>query len=145
MYLDSLPAWKNPQGTFVMGGDACHPMLPYLAQGANSSLEDGAALGFLLGKAKSKDRVRDALQMYEMIRKERGEEIGRETFRQRDTLHLPDGPAQEARDFILISQLGAIDIKPDFPSRWNCPKVQAWLFGYDTYREAREAWERNPF
>ena len=36
----------------------------------------------MLGKAKTKERVRDALEMYERIRKERGEEIGRETFRQ---------------------------------------------------------------
>jgi hypothetical protein len=30
-------------------GDSCHPMLPYLAQGANSAIEDGAVLGLLLG------------------------------------------------------------------------------------------------
>ncbi|KAI9777405.1 MAG: hypothetical protein M1839_008918 [Geoglossum umbratile] len=145
LHLEPLPAWKNPQGTFVMAGDACHPMLPYLAQGANSSLEDGAVLGFLLGKASSKAQVKDALGMYERVRKARGEEIGRETFKQRDSLHLPDGPAQEARDVILLSQLGAAEIMPDFPCRWLCPKVQAWLFGYDAYKEAREAWEKNPF
>ena len=57
-------------------------MLPYLAQGANSSLEDGAVLGFLLGKASSKSQLKNALEMYERLRKARGEEIGRETFKQ---------------------------------------------------------------
>ncbi|KAI9767303.1 MAG: hypothetical protein M1840_005712 [Geoglossum simile] len=65
-----------------MAGDACHPMLPYLAQGANSSLEDGAVLGFLLGKASSKTQVKGALEIYETLRKARGEEIGKETFKQ---------------------------------------------------------------
>ncbi|KAL8832991.1 MAG: hypothetical protein Q9170_004590 [Blastenia crenularia] len=27
--------WTSKQGTFVMGGDSCHPILPYMAQGAN--------------------------------------------------------------------------------------------------------------
>jgi salicylate hydroxylase len=71
-----------PYRLTVFSGDACHPMLPYLAQGANSSLEDGAVLGFLLGKASSKAQVKDALGMYERVRKARGEEIGRETFKQ---------------------------------------------------------------
>ncbi|KAI9868237.1 MAG: hypothetical protein M1813_006982 [Trichoglossum hirsutum] len=128
-----------------MAGDSCHPMIPYLAQGANSSLEDGAVLGYLLGKASSKGQVKDALEMYQRLRKARGEAIVKESSRQRDSLHLPDGPAQEARDATLLSQLGASEIKPDFPIRWACPKVQAWLFGYDAYKEAREAWESDPF
>ena len=35
MYLQLDEPWSSEQGTFVMAGDACHPMLPYLAQGAN--------------------------------------------------------------------------------------------------------------
>jgi salicylate hydroxylase len=63
-------------------GDACHPMLPYLAQGANSSLEDGAVLGGLLGHMKSKSQLPAILRLYETLRKERGEAIVRETFKQ---------------------------------------------------------------
>jgi 2-polyprenyl-6-methoxyphenol hydroxylase-like FAD-dependent oxidoreductase len=57
-------------------------MLPYLAQGANSSLEDGAVLGELLGKMTDKVQLPDVLRMYERLRKERGEAIVRETFKQ---------------------------------------------------------------
>jgi salicylate hydroxylase len=57
-------------------------MLPYLAQGANSSLEDGAVLGGLLGKLTNKAQLPDALRMYEQLRKERGEAIVQETFKQ---------------------------------------------------------------
>ena len=57
-------------------------MLPYLAQGANSSLEDSAVLGELLGKISSKEQLPHALRMYENLRKRRGEAIVRETFKQ---------------------------------------------------------------
>lgn len=63
-------------------GDACHPMLPYLAQGANSAIEDGAVLGLLLGKIRSKQQLPQALMMYERLRKARGETIAKESFKQ---------------------------------------------------------------
>lgn len=63
-------------------GDACHPMLPYLAQGANSAIEDGTVLGLLLGHIKTRDHISQALKMYENLRKTRGESIVRETFKQ---------------------------------------------------------------
>lgn len=75
MWLDTLPDWANEEGTFVMVGDACHPMLPYLAQGANSSLEDGAVFGSLLGHvsySKRAEQLPKFAEMYQMLRKERG-------------------------------------------------------------------------
>lgn len=63
-------------------GDSCHPMLPYLAQGANSSLEDGAVLGQLLGHMTDKAQLPRILRLYETLRKSRGEAIVRETFKQ---------------------------------------------------------------
>lgn len=57
-------------------------MLPYLAQGANSSLEDGAVLGTLLSHVKRKSQLKRALHNYETLRKKRGEAIVRETFNQ---------------------------------------------------------------
>ena len=63
-------------------GDSCHPMLQYLAQGANSAIEDGAVLGLLLGHLKAKEQVPQALKMYERLRKSRGDAIARETFKQ---------------------------------------------------------------
>lgn len=39
---DPLPFWGD--GPIVLLGDACHPMTPYMAQGAASALEDAAVL-----------------------------------------------------------------------------------------------------
>lgn len=57
-------------------------MLPYLAQGANSAIEDGAVLGLLLGAVEARNQIPEALKLYETMRKSRGEAIVRETFKQ---------------------------------------------------------------
>jgi salicylate hydroxylase len=147
MWLDTLPEWANKEGTFLMVGDSCHPMLPYLAQGANSSLEDGAVLGYLLGKVdgnKKGNQLPKVAELYQKLRKERGELIAKETFKQREDFHMPDGEKQRARDELMLSMLGG-ELKADFPSRWTCPRVQRWLYGYDAYKEAEEGFKMNPF
>jgi hypothetical protein len=106
MYRSPLESWINEGGTFVLIGDSCHPMLPYLAQGANSSIEDGGVLGRLLECMDSKDHLRHRIKLYEQLRKIRSEAIVRETFHQRDAFHMPDGPEQEERDKLFASQLG---------------------------------------
>ena len=82
MHRAELDSWINSQGNFVLIGDSCHPMLPYLAQGANSSVEDGGVLGRLLGGVKSKEQLKPAIELYEQLRKARSEAIVRETFHQ---------------------------------------------------------------
>ena len=44
-----LPRWSVGRATLL--GDACHPMLPFMAQGAAQAIEDGAALAALLAGA----------------------------------------------------------------------------------------------
>jgi salicylate hydroxylase len=147
MWLDALPEWANESGTFFMAGDCCHPMLPYLAQGANSSLEDGAVLGSLLGRVRKSEMKRQlpcVSSMYQKLRMERGRRIQRETFKQRDDSHMEDGEAQEKRDALMVSMLGK-DLKAPFPSRWTCPEIQPFLYGYDAYAEAEKAYQGNPF
>ncbi|KAK3718852.1 hypothetical protein LTR37_004768 [Vermiconidia calcicola] len=142
MHRPELEHWVNESSNFVFIGDSCHPMLPYLAQGANSSIEDGAVFGYLLAAVRRKDQLPAALKMYERLRKERGEAIVRETFAQRADFHMHDGPEQQARDELMLSKLGkAIDCK--FPSRWQCPEVQPWLYGYDAKVEA-DCWNVPP-
>ncbi|KAK2606858.1 hypothetical protein N8I77_005581 [Diaporthe amygdali] len=144
MHREELPSWVNEKSNFVFVGDSCHPMLPYLAQGANSAVEDGAVLGQLLGHVKTKDQVPQALRLYEKLRKARGEAIVRETFKQRHDFHMLDGPEQEARDDLFLSLLGK-DLTGPFPSRWTCPEVQPWLYGYDAFKEVEDAVRQEPF
>ncbi|PYH95318.1 FAD binding domain protein [Aspergillus ellipticus CBS 707.79] len=143
MHHSEMQSWINDKSNLVFIGDACHPMLPYLAQGANSSLEDGAVLGSLLSHLKRKSDLPHILRLYEKMRKSRGEAIVRETFKQRNDFHMPDGPEQQKRDQVFLSQLGK-DLKGAFPSRWTCPEVQPWLYGYDAIKEVEKVVGQNP-
>ncbi|GLA47098.1 hypothetical protein AnigIFM63604_000962 [Aspergillus niger] len=138
MHHAEMESWINDKSNLVFIGDACHPMLPYLAQGANSSLEDGAVLGGLLGHMKHKSDLPAILRIYEKLRKSRGNQI-----KKRNDFHMHDGPEQEKRDHIFLSQLGK-ELKGAFPSRWTCPEVQPWLYGYDAIKEVENVVEQNP-
>jgi salicylate hydroxylase len=118
MHHAEMEHWVNEASNLVFVGDACHPMLPYLAQGANSSLEDGAVLGGLLAHLKRKDQLPKLLHLYESLRKQRGEAIVRETFKQRQSFHMIDGPEQRQRDEIFRNRLGKDLGTEAFPSRW---------------------------
>ncbi|PYH41677.1 putative monooxygenase [Aspergillus saccharolyticus JOP 1030-1] len=143
MHHAEMDSWINDKSNLVFIGDACHPMLPYLAQGANSSLEDGAVLGGLLGHMTNKADLPQILRLYEKLRKSRGEAIVRETFKQRNDFHMHNGPEQEKRDQVFLSQLGK-ELKGPFPSRWTCPEVQPWLYGYDAIKEVENVVAENP-
>ncbi|KAL5114943.1 hypothetical protein ACEQ8H_007190 [Pleosporales sp. CAS-2024a] len=109
MHRSPLESWINPHSNLVLIGDSCHPMLPYLAQGANSSMEDGAVLGLVLGPQYLKDRSQlpRILRLFEQLRKARGENIARETFKQRRVFHMRNGPEQQQRDSLMLSMLNS--------------------------------------
>jgi len=65
---EPLPTWSR--GRLALLGDAAHPMLPHLGQGANQSIEDGMALATILAYAK-RETVPAALLAYERLRRER--------------------------------------------------------------------------
>ncbi len=65
---EPLPVWTR--GRLTLLGDAAHPMLPHLGQGANQSIEDGMALATILAKA-DRTQVTPALLAYERLRRER--------------------------------------------------------------------------
>jgi salicylate hydroxylase len=69
---EPLPTWSK--GRLTLLGDAAHPMLPHLGQGANQSIEDGMALATILAQA-GRDEVPAALQAYERLRRERVAEV----------------------------------------------------------------------
>jgi 6-hydroxynicotinate 3-monooxygenase len=63
---DPMPSWG--EGRVVLLGDACHPMTPYMAQGAASTIEDGAVLARCLDAFGS---VEEAFARYAVLRQER--------------------------------------------------------------------------
>ena len=71
---DPLPTWTL--GRLTLLGDAAHPMLPHLGQGANQSIEDGMALATILARADRKTAPA-ALLAYERLRCERVAQVQR--------------------------------------------------------------------
>ncbi len=71
---EPLPTWTK--GRLTLLGDAAHPMLPHLGQGANQSIEDGMALATILAGA-NRDTAPAALLAYERLRRERVAQVQR--------------------------------------------------------------------
>jgi salicylate hydroxylase len=65
---DPLPRWSRGRVTLL--GDACHPMMPFMAQGACMAIEDAVVLGRAL-RGVDADGAAMALERYEDARKER--------------------------------------------------------------------------
>jgi salicylate hydroxylase/6-hydroxynicotinate 3-monooxygenase len=69
---EPLPRWSD--GRVVLLGDACHPMTPYMAQGAATAIEDAAILARCLEETAGEDTA-CAFQRYEAHRKPRTSRI----------------------------------------------------------------------
>jgi salicylate hydroxylase/6-hydroxynicotinate 3-monooxygenase len=63
---DPLPRWS--EGRVALLGDACHPMTPYMAQGAATAMEDAAVLARCIDASED---FESAFELYEAHRKPR--------------------------------------------------------------------------
>jgi salicylate hydroxylase len=114
---DPLPGWSA--GRITVLGDAAHPMLPFMAQGANQAIEDAVDLAACLAGAR-RDELPDRLAGYETSRLPRTAAIQRGSRGNANLLHLADGAAQQARDR-AIRESAALS-------------QRAWLYDYDAGR-----------
>jgi salicylate hydroxylase len=114
---EPLPRWSV--GRISLLGDAAHAMLPFLAQGACQAIEDAAVLSGCLAQADRRS-VPDALVRYEALRKARASRVQQGSFENATLYHLPDGPAQQARD----ARYAALAGEGPYAAR-------GWLFEYD--------------
>jgi salicylate hydroxylase len=135
---EPLSTWVH--GTTALVGDACHPTLPHLAQGAAQAIEDGAVLGVTLAPSRIADcqpsTIHRALKIYESVRKERAEalvELAAENGRQ---MHLGTGKAKEERDKIFAALKSG---KGPVPDKWADADVQKMIYGLDIVQEAEAA------
>ena len=65
---DPLERWCDRNVTLL--GDSCHPMTPYMAQGAAMAIEDAAILSRCL-EGVEREGIAEAFQRFEATRKER--------------------------------------------------------------------------
>ena len=93
--LTGLERWSA--GPLTLLGDAAHPVLPYLAQGAALAIEDGLALAACLASAPD---PASAFRRYEDLRRPRATRVQRASRSFGFLYHL-GGPLAAARNFIL--------------------------------------------
>lgn len=82
----ALPAWTD--GRLALLGDACHPMLPFLAQGAAMAIEDAWVLAACLDGAGTPAA---GLAAYQRARLARATAVQRASARNATLYHLPGG------------------------------------------------------
>jgi salicylate hydroxylase len=117
---------REPMPNWVIGrtsllGDAAHPTLPFMAQGAQMAMEDGLILGRCLEQYPDID---EALQHYQAARRERTARVVRASSDNAKRFHNP--------------ALANADTAADYVDReWQPQKVSDrydWLFMYDATR-----------
>ncbi|KAK9774794.1 hypothetical protein AB5N19_10802 [Seiridium cardinale] len=127
-------------GNVALVGDACHPTLPHLAQGAALAMEDAAVLAETLAQTPGGDKaaVAKTLEVYELLRKERATTLVNLAALNGKTMHLGEGKAREDRDrmFAEAKEKG----KP-VPDKWASPDVQEMIYSHDCMVNAREKFD----
>ena len=111
--LFNRPPIRNwSTGRVTLLGDAAHPTLPYLAQGAVMAIEDGAVLTRALATSNS---IPEALQLYQRNRVDRTARIVLQSSANRELFHL----RSEA------------EIRARFAGRDEGEERNRWLYSYN--------------
>ena len=121
---DHAPLSTWIEGSVALLGDAAHPMLPYVAQGASQAIEDAAVLSTCLAMIKHREDVPIALRVYQLVRKERAETVQASAIQTRSSLHLHDGKDQLERDE-MIRNAARGGPSPDL---WSDRAFQQWCW-----------------
>jgi 2-polyprenyl-6-methoxyphenol hydroxylase-like FAD-dependent oxidoreductase len=94
---DRPPLRRWSSGRVTLAGDAAHPMVPNLGQGAAQALEDAVALA---GAFRAGSDVEDALWRYETARRKRANRVVKQSRQAGQTAQLR-GPAAAVRNALL--------------------------------------------
>jgi salicylate hydroxylase len=105
--FDRQPLNQWTDRNVALLGDACHPMLPFLAQGAAMAIEDSYALAYCLA---SDNNTQTALQTYQNIRLPRTRNI-QLNARKNAALYHMSSPIEKAKLAVLsgLSSIGLSD------------------------------------
>lgn len=118
---DPMTQWSK--GAVTLLGDAAHPMLPFLSQGAAMAIEDGYVLAQALAHFED---LQEALSAYEEERRPRTARVQLEARERGRTYHLATPEELEKRDREMQEQQkanpNAVGIKAE------------WVYEYDARR-----------
>ncbi|CAN1506036.1 UbiH 2-polyprenyl-6-methoxyphenol hydroxylase and related FAD-dependent oxidoreductases [Rhabdaerophilaceae bacterium] len=117
--VDRAPEHRWSRQRITLLGDAAHPMMPFLAQGASQAIEDAACLAHSLGEARTDASLSSQLAHYDRARLARTARI-QGLAREQGTIYHLGGPLAVARNLAL--QL--------LPGR-SLLERHAWIYAHD--------------
>jgi salicylate hydroxylase len=103
--FDRQPLEQWTDQNVALLGDACHPMLPFLAQGAAMAIEDSYALAHCLA---NNNNIIDALKTYQDIRLTRTRDIQRGARKNASLYHMTS--SIERAKLAVLSGLSSIGL-----------------------------------
>jgi 2-polyprenyl-6-methoxyphenol hydroxylase-like FAD-dependent oxidoreductase len=108
-------------GAVTLIGDAAHPTLPFLAQGAAMAIEDAAVLAAMLGRYR--DDPADALRGYEGARRQRTARV-QQASRKQGRIYGMSGPEALLRNIAMRLKGGeSLRARYDWLYTWRAPEI----------------------
>ncbi|KAJ9616815.1 hypothetical protein H2200_000534 [Cladophialophora chaetospira] len=134
-----LETWSTKEKNVVLMGDAAHSMTNHMAQGAATSMEDGAFLARTLAKVvEGRISIPQAIEIYEKTRMPKAYYKQQVSFLNGAIWQVADGPVQEARDKAM-----AIELKEGqyvrSPNLYGDPVTTLEVYNYDAEADAELA------
>ncbi|KAI3395934.1 hypothetical protein diail_645 [Diaporthe ilicicola] len=87
------------KGKALLIGDAAHPFLPHMGQGAAQAIEDACALGAILPLGTTPDKIPSRLVLWQQCRKDRAAKIVQHTRHRARKADGSNGPPQTLDEF----------------------------------------------
>jgi salicylate hydroxylase len=113
--------FRGGVGPVTLIGDAAHPMLPFLAQGAGMAIEDAAVVASMLGK--HIDDPEHALRAYEDVRRRRTARAQKASAKQA-TIYGKTGPEALIRNLVMKTLGGErLRRRYDWLYSWQPPEM----------------------
>jgi salicylate hydroxylase len=108
-------------GAMTLIGDAAHPMLPFLAQGAGMAIEDGAVLAAMLSKYLGNPA--NALRVYEDARRQRTARV-QNASRKQGRIYGMTGPEALVRNLAMKAMGGEKVLgRYEWLYNWRAPEI----------------------
>ncbi len=118
---DRKTPFRGGVGPVTLIGDAAHPMLPFLAQGAGMAIEDAAVLADMLSK--HLDNPADALRAYEGARYHRTQRA-QDAARSQSRIYGMSGPEALIRNLAMRAMGGErLRARQDWIYTWRPPQL----------------------
>lgn len=150
-----LESWSSPKKNVVLMGDAAHSMMNHLAQGAATSMEDGAFLGRMLGEVvRGSITIEEAVHLYEKARMPRAW-IKQQSSFSMGILYMAPPPMSDYRDAASASSVSTTagqteinnlqttskrvtgpDVNETSWNLWGAPDTVRSIFSYDPEGDA---------